>query len=110
MKKLFYFVALCTLAYVFIGCSKNGSVSQREEPTVNGTIQLLNTTNDPYSVTISGNTPSSFTQKGNTSVEKEVEAGYYDITVKQQSGYILYPTTKSWSGYVNAGKTRIVSY
>ncbi len=110
MKKLLYFIVLCTMTFGLTNCSKNGSTSRGEEPTSKGTIQLLNTTNDPYYVTINGNTSLSFTQQGNTSVKKEVEVGYYNIKVKQQSGYLFYPTEKEWSGNVKAGQSQIISY
>ncbi len=52
----------------------------------------------------------SFTLNGKQSVTKTVEEGYYNVHVKQQSGYLLYPTEKDYEFYVKENKTSIVSF
>ena len=105
MKKIFYLLLFVAIA-ILTSCSGRNEPTQQKV----GYIQVLNNTSDPYYVTFKGNTATSFTIQGKYSTTKAVTPGYYNIHVKQQSGYLLYPTEKDYEGYVYEGRTMIVSF
>lgn len=67
-------------------------------------------TRHPFTVTIKGNTPDTFTLEGMTSTTKTVEVGFYRVHVKQQSGYLLYATENDYEGYVTTKNGLIISF
>ena len=79
-------------------------------PIETGKIQFVNNNSDPYKVVVNGNTSLQFVQNARTSVYKVAEVGYYSVKVTQQSGYLLYPTEKTFNFYVKEDKTSVVSY
>jgi len=93
------------------GCSdRNSPYTPVENTKKYGQIQVLNNSSSPYTVTIKGNTSSSFTLNGQQSITKTVEVGFYHVHVKQQSGYIFYPTEHDYEFYVKENQTSIVSF
>ena len=60
-----------------------------------GTITMNNSTTNPYYVYNDGNLL--FTLEGNTSKEFTTTLGNHTVRVLQKSGYVLYPTDKSYS-------------
>ncbi len=116
MKKtaLFLFGALCLLC---ASCEKeeddfpyynSGSTTNPGTTKQTGTIQCINSTNDSYRVEIEGNSSYTHTIQGGYSYTVTVEYGYYSITATQLSGYIFYPTVKTYSGYVNSSKNKMI--
>lgn len=93
---------------IFFSCSDDHYTPMA--PVEYGTIQLVNNSKYPFSITIKGNTPSTFSIQGQTSITKTVEVGFYNIHVKQQSGYIFYATESDYEGYVTKGQNLIVSF
>ena len=89
------------------GCSNS---NHNNDPKQVGTIQCINNSKNSYSVSIKGNTSTSFTLYGQTSKTISVEVGYYSIHVKQLSGYVFYPTEEDYNGYVQYQKSLIVSF
>lgn len=105
MKKYLY-LFLLVASVLLVGCKSRNEPSQ----TSSGYIQVVNNTSDPYQINIKGNTSMSFSVKGKQSITKTVAPGYYNIRIKQQSGYYLYPTEKEYDCTVIAGHTYIVSF
>lgn len=109
MKRLTFILTsvLCILCY---SCEKNNDPWNSGNQSIDdtGIIQCINNTSNPYTVKIKGNTARTFTLYGNKHIEVEVEYGFYTITVTQQSGYIFYPTEKTYECYVNAGAKHVV--
>lgn len=109
MKK-YLALFLLVVSVVLIGCSDRNSPSNPASTKKYGYIQVLNNSSSPYTISIRGNTSLTFTLNGNQSITKQVETGYYNVHVKQQSGYILYPTEKDYEFYVRENQTSIVSF
>lgn len=91
-------------------CSDRNSPSNPGTNKKYGYIQVINNSTSPYTITIKGNTPSSFTLNGQSVITKTVEVGYYNVHVKQQSGYLLYPTEHDYDGYVEENQTCVISF
>ncbi len=66
-------------------------------------IKLTNNSSNPYSVTIDGVSKGNI--EGNTTQTYEVNPGRHSVYVKQQSGYLFYPTENTYSIVCYAGKT-----
>lgn len=94
---------------VLVGCSDRNSPTNPASKKY-GYIQVINNSSSPYTVSIKGNTSMSFSLNGGTSTTKTVEIGYYNVHVKQQSGYLIYPTEHDYEFYVNENKTQIISF
>ena len=115
MKKQLLFLVISCIVLILSSCNKNNIFTPNEptqptKPIEYGTIQCINNSKHPFSITIKGNTPMTFTLEGKTSVTKKVEVGYYTIHVKQQSGYLLYATENDYEGYVTKNNNYIVSF
>lgn len=105
------YLFLIVVSTMMFGCTERNTPHNYGEPSVQtGYIQCLNNTSDPYIVTIKGNTSYNFTLESRKSITKTVEIGYYNVHVKQQSGYLFYATEKDYEFYVTANKTNIVSF
>ncbi len=59
----------------------------------NGTIRITNTTQNPYALYIDNELKVVLT--GNTYEDYSLPEGAHEIRVKQNSGYLIYPTEKS---------------
>lgn len=66
-------------------------------------IELTNNSSYPYSVEIDGVSEGNIA--GNTTQTYEVNPGRHSVYVKQQSGYLFYPTKNTYSIVCYAGKT-----
>ena len=66
-------------------------------------IKLTNNSSNPYSVTIDGVSKGNIA--GKTTQTYEVNPGRHSVYVKQQSGYLFYPTENTYSIVCYAGKT-----
>ena len=66
-----------------------------------GTIRFVNNSSNPYTVSVSGY--SSFVLGGNKWIEKEYDKGSYIIHVKQNSGYLFYPTEENYTVRLSCG-------
>ncbi len=98
MKKFVYLIILFT-SVALLGC-KDRNAPSNENNKHYGVVQFINTTSDPYSVSVVGNTTITFKLGGRSSAKKELEVGYYNFKVTQLSGYLLYPTVKEYEGTV----------
>lgn len=78
------------------------------DPCTTGTIQLINTSDNPYDVFIDGKGIGQ--QPGNTTWEKTYDKGYHAIKVQQASGYILYPTIKEGSVTLDGCDKKVITY
>ena len=111
MKKFLSLLVVALCGLIITSCSDRNSPNASQQSTKKyGYIQVLNNSSDPYTISIKGNTSMSFTLNGKQSVTKTVEVGYYNVHVRQQSGYLLYPTEKDYEFYVKENKTSIVSF
>ena len=111
MKKRFFglfFVAF--LGVLLMSCSKdNGSPGNGGGySNTKGTIEFVNTSSNPYTVSVSGF--GSFTLLGNHYVEKDYEKGAYIVEVTQQTGYIFYPTEETYHVTVTSGHRSVCSF
>ena len=95
-------IALLTIVVFSFGCG--GS-----EESNKGTLQFINNSNNPYSVDINSG-DDTFIMDGKSSREITKEAGFYKVDVKQLSGYILYPTEKSYTGTLKKSDKLIFSF
>ena len=110
MKK-YTFLIITILSMLMLGCKDRNSPSEPEKTAKQyGKIQIINNHTDPYTVTVKGNTSSSFMLYGNKYQTISVEVGYYNVHVKQFSGYILYPTEKDYELRVYANKQEVISF
>ncbi len=66
-----------------------------------GFISFINTSSDNYTVYLNGT--SLFTSNGGTTKTDWLLAGAYTIRVVQQSGVVLTPTDKTFTGNVTCG-------
>jgi len=106
MKKLTIFFLAMMASFVLSSCSKD-SINELLNL---GTIQCTNTSSDPYFVDISGPSNQTFILNARGVKSVLVKPGSYTISVTQQSGYILYPTKKNYSGTLSQGKTIYVVF
>lgn len=105
MKKYTY-ILFFLIGMMMVGCSSDSPLVIKQY----GTIQCINNNSDPYIVTIKGNTSLSFTLEARKSITKSVEVGYYDVHVKQKSGYLFYPTEKDYEFYVQDNQNHVISF
>ena len=97
------FVAISIAA--FTGCSKDDN----EKDANTGTIYVENLTADPYNININSGAYIFNLQSGYNKTISKCEVGYYTISVKQLSGYILYPTERTYTGTLTKGGTLNIS-
>ncbi len=90
MKKLFVFFIVILF---FQSCDELNK----------GTIRLSNNSTDPYSIFIDGNYQA--TLNANTYSEYRLLEGVHKVQVKQNSGYLLYPTEKEYSVRIESMKS-----
>ena len=89
----------------FSGCSKDDN----EKDANTGTIYVENLTADPYNININSGAYIFNLQSGYNKTISKCEVGYYTISVKQLSGYILYPTERTYTGTLTKGGTLNIS-
>ncbi|HWJ28322.1 MAG TPA: hypothetical protein VNS32_17385 [Flavisolibacter sp.] len=93
--------------YVTSGENLNSGITNTARITIKetGTLVLTNNSKDPYIIYLNG-TQLSNPMAGSTSVSvKYALTGSYTVRVVQQSGYIITPTDKSYSGVLSCGST-----
>lgn len=114
MRKKVLFVVVCAICMLLTSCNQPGSTggsgSFWEEPTEYWILQCVNNSKYPFTVTIKGNTSTSFVLDGQKYINQKVEVGYYRVHVKQNSGYWLYPTEADYEGYVTSSEMLVVSF
>jgi len=86
------------------------SCSQKNQPTNEGYIECSNVSKDQYFVDISGITAVSFVLDAHKTKKVTVTPGSYTITVKQQNGYMFYPTKETDTHFVQKGQTWVFSF
>lgn len=101
IASLFIGVGLAT----FSGCNKDDN----EKDANTGTIYVENLTADPYNININSGAYIFNLQSGYNKTISKCEVGYYTISVKQLSGYILYPTERTYTGTLTKGGTLNIS-
>lgn len=92
MKKLLLF---WLLSVIMISCNSDSGGSSGGSTICQGTIRFVNNSSNPYTVSVSGY--SSFVLGGNKWIEKKYDKGSYIIHVKQNSGYLFYPTEENYT-------------
>ncbi|MCX6350522.1 MAG: hypothetical protein NTX03_01530 [Bacteroidetes bacterium] len=73
-----------------------------------GMLQLINSSSNPYKIYI--NTVEQFDMDGGTTKKVSMKVGTYSIRVLQKSGYLVYPTDKSFSVTTSCGNTTDLIY
>ena len=107
MKKVFLAIAVCFL--IFVSCdSDSGNNSWGNSTVCEGTIEFINNSTNPYTVSVSGY--GSFVLGGKKYTERSYEKGSYSIYVKQNSGYLFYPTEETYTVRVSCGSYNVVSF
>jgi len=90
--------------FMFSSCNtENGGYggSPYSETICQGTIRFVNNSSNPYTVSVSGY--SSFVLGGKKWIEKKYDKGSYVINVKQNSGYLFYPTEETYTIRLGCG-------
>ena len=113
MKKVILF--MFALALLFSSCNKDnggagygGGGGSGSSYICKGTIQFINNSTNPYTVSVSGY--GSFTLQGNHYVKKKYDKGSYIVNVKQNSGYLFYPTEESYTVRLGCEEEAVVSF
>ena len=106
VKMLFATIIMAVTMVALNGCSKDEDSGKIRET---GTIYVENLTSDPYNVNINNGESVFNLQSGYYRSLSDCQVGYYKIVVKQLSGYILYPTEKTYTGTLTKGGTLTVS-
>lgn len=115
MKKVILF--MFALAMLFSSCNKDsggagygggGGSGSGSSYICQGTIQFINNSTNPYTVSVSGY--GSFTLQGNHYVKKKYDKGSYIVNVKQNSGYLFYPTEESYTVRLGCEEEAVVSF
>lgn len=111
-------ITLLLAVFAISGCTKKETAgpSTTTTPTTpttptaptTGTLQLINNSTHTYDVYINGGYK--VRQGGKTSIEYTYSFGTYSVEVKQITGYILYPTVKTYSGSITSSSDLIISY
>jgi hypothetical protein len=100
---LFLFMAM---AMAFVSCEDE---NVEEKPVCTGTLSFVNTSSNPYRVYINGKEEFSLTGEKSL-LMNNMPTGSYSIRVLQVSGYLLFPTDKTYNGTLNCGTTLIVAF
>lgn len=74
-----------------------------------GTIKLTSTSSNPYRIYLNGNAIMDMSG-GSTEYWNYLPTGSYSVRVLQLSGYILYPTDKTYTVTVSCGNTSVVTF
>ncbi len=92
MKKIF-FILLCTSFLLISSCETNNA----KDCEINkyGTIQISNTSTNPYDIWINGTYQGTINGKSLSTEIKIDEGNNQKLYAKQKSGYLLYPTEKT---------------
>lgn len=102
------------LAMLFSSCNKDSGGTgysgggNGSSDICKGTIQFINNSTNPYTVSVSGY--GSFTLKGNHYIKKQYDKGSYIVNVKQNSGYLLYPTEENYTVRLGCEEEAVVSF
>ncbi|MEG2070190.1 MAG: hypothetical protein RR034_02300 [Bacteroidales bacterium] len=107
MKRFFISITLIFCFISLLVCCRKDDDFDNYPPvefSCNGSIILKCLSTNPYSVTI--NDRWKYTLQGKeTLTVTGFEKGFYSISVEQLSGYILYPTTATYTGTMSCNGT-----
>lgn len=96
MKKLKYLFTAIAVIAVLAGCSKKDIERFIEDPTtiIKGEVVFSNQSEDTYAVVVesSQDVEEQFNISGNKKITKKYSIGSYKVRLKQQDGYIFYPS------------------
>lgn len=107
MKQLFLFLSM--VLFSFVSCKKDSSKNASPSSSSStGTIQFVNNSSNPYSMYINGSPKGTLPGKNTTTFT--VDYGSYSCRVVQNSGYVLYPTDKTYTGTVSSSGGMVVSF
>lgn len=105
-------LVLLFFVVMFSSCSTDsgnyGGGSYGGETICQGTIRFVNNSSNPYTVSVSGY--NSFVLGGNKWIEKKYDKGSYIINVKQNSGYLFYPTEENYTVRLGCGDEATCSF
>ena len=88
-------ISMLALAMLSACDSSSGGGSYGGGVLCQGTIRFVNNSSNPYTVSVSGY--SSFILQGKKWIDKTYDKGSYVIQVKQNSGYLFYPTEETYT-------------
>ena len=111
MKRQLLFVLLFSVfAVLFSSCDSEsgGGGGNGSDYVCQGTIQFVNNSSNPYTVSVSGY--GSFVLQGNHWIKKQYDKGSYIVNVKQNSGYLFYPTEESYTVRLGCGDEVVCSF
>lgn len=115
MKRII--LVLLMVAAMFASCKKSdsnnvtpggGSGGGGGTTVTTGTIQFVNNSTNPYKCYISGTLVAVLSGGYNQTFTKAF--GTYSCEVIQSSGYVLYPTDKTYSATVSASANAVISF
>ena len=109
MMKILLLLALLSVV-LFPSCDSEsgGGGGYGGDYVCKGTIQFVNNSSNPYTVSVSGY--GSFVLQGNHWIKKQYDKGSYIIYVKQNSGYLFYPTEESYTVRLGCGEEAVCSF
>lgn len=99
MKQIFLLLSITTILFSGSGCQKNATA---------GKVRFTNNSSNPYTVYLDGTIKG--TVNGNYSQDYSTTLGAHTARVVQNSGYLLYPTDKSYSVTVTSSVMAQVSF
>lgn len=108
--KRFIYIVLALMIVASVSCKKETTYpggGGTTAPTT-GKIQFINNSSNPYELYIDG--ASQGVLAGSKYVYFTVKFGTHTCRVLQQSGYVLYPTDKSYTADVYNGHDAVVSF
>ena len=107
MKKALL-ISLLAFALLSACDSNSGGGSYGGGVVCQGTIRFVNNSTNPYTVSVSGY--GSFVLPGKKWIEKNYDKGSYVIQVKQNSGYLFYPTEETYTVRLGCGDNTTCSF
>ena len=103
MKKILISVFL---VLVVVGCKSTSTLACEDNDTF--TIEFTNGSSDTYDIYINNVLKGSLLSK--KKITYDVPSGFSKITVTQKTGYILFPTTKTYENNGKACETRYLVF
>lgn len=101
-------ISLLAIALLSACDSSSGGGVYGGEVLCQGTIRFVNNSTNPYTVSVSGY--GSFVLQGNKWIDKKYDKGSYVIQVKQNSGYLFYPTEETYTVRLGCGDNATCSF
>lgn len=104
MKKTM--IALSALALAAAGCQKDNSTKKKQCTT--GDMKFTNNSSNPYNIYVDG--AQATTVAGKSTATYSVKVGTHEYKAEQASGYVLYPSVYTTSGYMSECGTNTFAF